>query len=412
MNDPMPSEFASHLREMSRHRRLIAAIAIGVAVVALVVGMARPATYEAEAIVRVSLAESTGDDGAITDFHAGSLAALANADRVVVSAARLSGDDRTPSKVRESLSAELGESRGFVVLTATAPTPEGAARLANALARSLAADARRDPSARSVGMGVSLVEAARPADAVPSVTTGRAVGGAVALGLVAAIVVAEGLVALRLLRGRLSPVDPASDLARLLGAPTLDLRGVAGNAAEFSFYQEHLRARPLITVIHLGDEPSSDVAVRLARVADEAHRRVLLVDADVGQPIVRDVVGHEVSPAAVDVAAGDATIGAAVVPVGDDTRTLLLPVGALPPGTPAGRRRLDGVRQLLADTSADQVIVSASRRSSIDELLRVAHAFPHAVVLSVDADCGIARIRAMLELLRPVEVTVVAGVVR
>lgn len=363
MNDPMPSEFATHLREMASHRRVIAAVAAAVAVLALVVGLTRPATYEAEATVRVSLAESTGDDGAITDFHAGSLAALATADRVVADAIDISGDDRSASDVRDALSAELGDSRGFVVLTASAPSATEAARLANALARSLAAEARRDPAAKSVAMRVTLVSAARSADASPTATAGRAVGGAIALALLAAIVAGEGLIALRLLRGRLSPVDPAADLSRLVGAPVLDLRGGAGSADEFAFYQEHLRPRRLVTVIEMGTPASNDVATSFVRIAEEAHRRVLFLDADAE------------------------------------------------PASP-GRRRVDGVREQLVGASADQAIVSAGRRSSIDELLRVAHAFPHAVVLSVDAGCEVRRVRALLELLRPVEVTVVAGVVR
>lgn len=411
MNDVLQSEFIMHLREMATRWRVLVAVSLIVGALVFGARVSRPQVYEATAAIRVSLAETGADDGTITDFQTLSLTKLATADNLIKSAISLSGDDRSVSEVRSAISANQQSTPGFVDLTARSPHQKGATDLANAVARVIGDAAKEDPSARSAGATVSLVEAARAGTTVPTVTTATSLAEGLAAALIAAIILGEGLVAWRLVRGGFSPIDPAAEASRLLGAPVMDLRGGAAGGDPFAFFHRHLRDRPILTVIQVGTNPSVEVACRFSNVAADTRRRVVLVDGDLGQPILPEALGQGIGPGTVEVVQGLRSVSSVVRPAGGDQRALVLQVGRTRPSGPSGLQLLDGLKTALREVDADQVIISATSSSSTDEQLQLAHMFPQAVVLVFDpAEITSRGLRGLVERLHGVDARVIAAV--
>lgn len=411
MSDLATSEFGLHLREMAAKGRWIVGASLFVGALMFGRSSAAPQSYNVNAIVRVSLAERVGDDGGVTGFQARSLSTLVGSDQL---AQQVSESVGVPAdEVRDALDVEILDDPGLMSLWATASTGTQAAEIANAAAAALSASAELDPGAQAEGATVSVINAADAADAAPAVTTKGSLTTGIGAGLLTAILLGEGFVAWRILRGRFSPVGPAAELHELIGAPTLDIRASGGAEDLFAFYIQHLRSRPVLTVVDTTDQRSAELARRLATHAGGAHRQALLVDGDVGQPTLGAAAGVPGGGlGAVDAIEGRQPLSSVLRPSPESPRVLVLPVGQQRPGGLSGLQLLDAMRDLIRDSGAEQVVVSATRASSQHEMLLVAWAFPAAVVLVVDPSQITARqMRRLLDRLHEVEATVVAVLV-
>jgi Mrp family chromosome partitioning ATPase/capsular polysaccharide biosynthesis protein len=406
MSDLSRSEFGLHLREMWRRGWLIALAALAAGGAMFAYRNAQPTEYISSATVRVVLTENQNDDGTVTAFRTRSLAEQARTADPLTEAATLAGIDATVAQMRGRIDVDLLSTPGYLEVTARGPSPDEAAELANAMAAVMIDLAANDPVSAATGVVVVTVDVADPASSsAPGVR--RSISEGIAVGLVAAIVVGEGIVGLRLLRRRFSPVDPSGELQRLVGAPVLDLRGRTHANAVLPFFVEHLSARPVLTVVQMG-RPSVEAACRLTKVAGDVHDRVLLVDGDAGRPMLHTAFGQEVSPGLAEVAAGHRALRSVIRPAGADMRAIVLTAGQAQPGGPIGRGLMPALQTLLQGAGADQVVVSVTEASSIDEVLLVSHAFPHAVVLALDpTTVTVTDVRRLLDQLHGVEASVV-----
>lgn len=440
------SEFVMHLRELAARAPWIVAAAVVVGGVLLAWGLQAAPRYEATVTLRVSLAEGQIDDGALTEFATRSLAEMATTTGVVAATAEQIGEEDTVSDARGRIRVALRDTPGYLMITAQADTAQRAADWANTHADVLLASMPSE--AEGVGLLASGAQATvvEPADAAsaPRVNGfGQSFATALLGAVVAAIVVGEGLIGWRLLRGRFSPVNPAAEIAELVGASVHDLRLSPGRL--LPFYTEQLERRPVLTVMQLDADAAPTAARQLAQLAGDIRSRVLAVDTDPAQPLVALTLDERARPSIGAVLSGRAPLRDALVPassalpvpvvpagmasvrtamgsgdaasqmpvpaaqvVGDDERgptdhTELHVLGGSTVGT------MDRLRALLNRTGAEQLIVSSTGASSVDESLVVARSFPDAVVLAFDPErFGPRQLRRRLEDLHRVGATVVA----
>lgn len=412
MNDLVTSEFGLHLREMAAKARWILPTALVICVLVFARTQSGEQSYQASAIVRVTLSQNVGDDGGVTGFQTRSLSTLVNSDQLVKDVSEVVG--LPAAEVRDALAVEILDDPGLMSLTATAESAALAAELANAAAAALSAGADEDPGARAEGATATLINAADPADAAPAVTLRGSLLAGIGAGLLTAIALGEGSVALRIMRGRFSPVGPAAELHEMIGAPTLDIRASGGAEDLFAFYIQQLRDRPVLTVIDTTGQRTADVARRLANLAGDAHRQALLVDGDVGNPTLGASMALSGGSGlgAVDAIEGLHPLRSVVRPSIESTRVLVLPVGRTRPGGLSGLQLLDAMRDLIRTSDVEHVVVSATRSSSQHEMLLVAWSFPAAVVLVVDPLQTTSRqVRKLLDRLHEVNATVAAVLV-
>ncbi len=409
MNDLSGSEFGLHLREMKRRGRWILSVAVLAGLAMVAYRSSQPKDYGNAATVRIFLTQNQSDDGTVTEFNAKSLAERALASDALAAASKRARLDIAATEMRGRIDIELRSTPGYLGVTARGSSPDEAAELANAMALVLIDLTENDPFSVTNGLKAEVVD---PADPGSSTDPGpsRAISEGLVVGLAVAIVAGESIVGLRILRGRFSPIDPSRDLQRLVGTPVLDLRDPAPSNAILPFFVEHLRARPVLTVVQAG-RPSVDAARRLAKVSGDVHDRVLLVDGDAGRPTLHNAFGHSAGPGVAEVAEGRHTLRSVVRPAGGDMRAAVLTAGQARPGGLIGTELMPAMQTMLRGSGADQVVVSVTQASSIDELLLVAHAFPHAVVLALDpTEMGVTEIRRLVDQLHGVEATVVATI--
>ncbi|MEZ5377891.1 MAG: hypothetical protein R2733_15395 [Acidimicrobiales bacterium] len=408
MNDLLESEFGMHLREMAKHARAIALSGLLVGLALLAYQLTRPDEYRSTAAVRLVVDDQLADDGSITAFQTQSLAETALAADMLNAAAERAGITPDADSLRDRIDVEVRSTPGYLDVATTGPTAAGTAELANAMAAVLIDRVELDASSAAT-RSASLVDPADPADAEPTMTTTQALTQAIALGLLAAIVVGEGLVAWRLLRGRFSPIDPGVELQRLLGAPVIDLRD---GRPLLPYYLDGLSSRPTLTVLQAGTRPSADLALRLARTSGEVHRRVLLVDGDTGRPVMHTALGEAQSPGLAEVAQGSQPMRAVVRPATPDMRAAVLTAGHRNHDHGTAAELLPTLQRVVGEVGADQVIVSVTQASSTDEILRATHAFPDAVVLAIDPSVlGVNDVRRLIDMVRSVKANIVGGVI-
>ncbi len=409
MTDFLQSEFGMHVREMAKHAKSIAAVGCLAAAAFLAFALTRPAEYASSAALRVTVDEQLADDGSITAFQTRSLAEVATAADVIVAAGGRADLPITDiEELRDLVSVDARSTPGYLDVTATGSTPQQSTDLANAMAAVLVERVAADAPSGS-GRSANVVDPADLADAEPTRTTQQSATQAIALGLLLSILAGEAFVALRLLRGRFSPVDPRLELERLIGAPVIDLRD---GKPLLPFYLDCLNERPTLTVLQAGTRPSADLALRLARTSGEVHRRVLLVDGDAGRPVLHTALGEEQSPGLAEVAQGSQPMRAVLRPATPDMRAAVLTAGRLDRSTGTSAELLPTLQRVVGDVGADQVIVSITQASTTDEVLRATHAFPESVVLAIDPTVlGVTEVRRLLDLVRGVKATIVAGAV-
>ena len=426
-----------HLRVVSRYRRVIAAVSLGLAALVYLLQSAQTPTYAATATVRFVVPEITSG-GSVARESADVLAVTyvetatgpAWAQRVVAA-----GGAVDPGDVAGRLVVAQQTTPGFLGVRATAPTAAGAASLANAGAAALVALMRDDQQGavqrgteplaaqladitaqlgtlglddvtkrsladRRAALQQAIAERVQLTrvtvlDPVPAVAPSapispRPVRNALAALLAAAVLTIEGLALYRYVRGLLPLGDVEGSLHRLLGdvpVVTIDTTDASRSDAIVPFVLEHLSAHRTITVLQRGGQPDTTAATEIADAIARSGSRVLLADTDVRSPTLHRRVGIPLSPGLVEVTSGQRKLGRSVRQLpGAIGGVAVLSAGALADATPLGVLGDDRVRALLRRSGADNAVLVSTSAVPLDDALFVAHRFPDAVVLAVDAE--------------------------
>lgn len=375
---PPEAEFGRHLREMRRFWWLILLITAVVGTGVYFLSAAADPRYESTAVVQVELPDDLFDDGSTTRFRTKSLAELAFSPQVLGSAAAAAGDqDLDPTSPGDRVIVEQRETSGFLEVTAAANTPTAAAALAQAIAQELAVEGT------SISTG-TLTTVISPANTPTSPAAPRPLADALLAAVVTALLVAESVVIIRKLRGKINPIEPGPVLERITGIPVADLQSERmQNRSLLPFFSSHLSDRQIITVVQRGPEPSTEPAALLARTAAGLNSRVLLVDADLGQPILHQHFGHPRTPGLAEVLAGEQDLGSAVRRASESNPAAVLSAGSITTNL-SGFDRVLATHEVVNASGADCTVLSTTSSSSLDDTLLVARNFGEATVLAID----------------------------
>jgi capsular polysaccharide biosynthesis protein len=375
---PPEAEFGRHIREMARHWFFILVVTAAVSTGVYLWSDSAEPRFESTAVVQVQLPDELFDDGSTTRFRTRSLAELAFSPRIlsaVATAAEIENFD--PFDADERIGIEQRETPGFLEITGAASTSEQAASLAQALAEQLAIEG----TSRERDVVAVVIS---PADRPGSPVSPTPVPDAVVAAVVSALVAAESVVVWRKLRGRINPVDPGPVLEGITGVPVADLRSERSqNRSLLPFFSNHLEDRPLITIVQRGPEPSTEPAALLARTAAGLSSRVLLVDADLAQPILHRHFGHPRTPGLAEVLSGGTPLGSVVRRASDTNPAAVLSAGSTPTDLSA-YDRVTATHEVVRASGADCVVLSTTSSSSLDDALLITHHFGDATVLAFD----------------------------
>ncbi len=265
---------------------VIAALIAGAAGYAI--AAAQEPTYESEAQLLVG---STSDDLSnirASQAQAETLAELAVRTPTLTAAAERANETIDPATFRLSVRARANELTRILSIRVRRDDPNGAASLANALARELIVVADRTANDASSGR-LTVIERAAP-DPVPVSPNKLLVTGLAALaGLAVAFLLA---LVVELATDR---VRDAADVEKLTGAPCISilqprrrlLRRLAAPTAGYALVAAALDARdgtPAARTVSVtsesGDVSTMEVGLRLSEILGEAGHDVVLVDAD------------------------------------------------------------------------------------------------------------------------------------
>ena len=404
--DAEPVEVSRHLAALARARFLIAAIVISMTAAVFVVSSMVPKVYEATARIIMDDRPGAFEPGDVETVkrRLATVREILLTREVLTRAASRLGDE-SPETLEDKVSSSVDQDANFVDVRAADASAEGAAAIANAVARSFLAmdaaaerqrlararvqllrslDQARGSAERRVirerlselsiseaGVGSDLV-LAEPARAPTEASSPRPVRNAL-FAFFASVFLAV-LAALTL--GQLAPrVTGGRELSRLTGAPVVAAvpagrrrRGERHVAA--AAYGE-LRAtlavqlpRDVKIVLVAGALPgraASGVAVALAQSLADGGSRTLLISADLRRPGVHELLGVERSP-------GLADLLEALRGNGDGSPETLLEemvvaaaahrerVDVLPAGTPA-----ENPAQLLAGEAMMELVSEVER---------------------------------------------------
>ena len=374
---PPEPEFGRHLREMARMWKLIAGVTLSVGFTVLIIRAAGPEVFTSTSVLQVQLPDDVFDDGENTQFRTESLAELATAPSFLNDAIRISELDISVTEADRRVEIGLRNTPGFLEVTASGPSAEDAAGLTRALAARLAVEGTDQDS----GVVTEVVVVAREPDEPISP---RPLREGILAAIIAMLLTGESVVILRKLRGRVSPIDPAPVLERAIGVPTLDLRGQrAQDGRLLPYFAANLAQRPVITVIQRGGQATAGPASQLASAASGLSRRVLLIDADLAQPVLHKWFGHPQAPGLAEVLSGQQTLRGVVRRASDTNPAAVLSAGSYQADL-AGVDRVLATHEVVAVSGADCALLSTTSGSSLDDALLVAHHFGEAVVLAVD----------------------------
>jgi capsular polysaccharide biosynthesis protein len=373
------SEFGRHIREMALQWRVLVAAAAVVGLGVFVVRTITPEIYESTAVVQLRLPEDVVDDGTTTEFRTESLAELATVPSVVRSAAQTAGVEGSVGEISNRINVGVRDTPGFLEVTATGPEAAEATKLAQAMAERLTVVGTTEES----GVTTEVIVDASDADAPVSPHPFRE--GALAA-LVALLVAGEGVVVVRKLRGRLSPVDTAAELERTTGTPTLDTRrDLSSDGNPLPFFASYLADQDVITVFQFGGRATARPARIMASTAAKVKQRVTLIDLDLFDPVLHDLLDHPKNPGLAEVLSGEETLRDVVRRSTEND-----PVGVVTAGSfrsdLIGVERVIAAHRLITSSTIDHAVLSITSNSSLFDALVVASRFSEAVVLAVDPD--------------------------
>jgi capsular exopolysaccharide synthesis family protein len=379
-------------------------------------------SYEASTVIQVS--GTAGEDGLYLgqDVGTGSVntakvAALISTDAVADAASRQLGVPR--GSLRGTATGSDDSDTGFITITATGPTGERAAEIANAyaqavkLTRGRAGISRIDAAIANVEKDLSRLEpgdvqqtqlsqqlqslrtlratqsentqVVQPAAAPASPLSPNPKRNAI-LAFVVAVLIAAGAVALAERLDR--RLHDSRDLQRLTGTPLLaqvPASAFPGAAPDpqlpivfqtlrdsLTYFNVDQRLSSLLVVSPLQGDGKTSVATNLAVAFARAGKQVIIVDADLRSPQVAARMGTPPAPGLSEVISGNSGIEDALTeiePFGSFLR--VLPGGSIPPN-PSEMLGSARMSTILADLSemSDLVVIDTA------PVLVVSDAFP------------------------------------
>jgi Mrp family chromosome partitioning ATPase len=389
-----PIDVRRYVNALRRSRVLIAAIVIGLTGLVLLLSLALPKTYTAQATI---LFDETPSVTTTTDAQrqlATIQKLLMTRDVLALSAQRL----RTSvASLQAKVHAAVDPNANIVLISASASSPKAAAATANAvaaafLARERAVELSRLQTARTrltnailrlagtpggkaevpllrerlselsvtaatAGNELQLADGARPPTKPTSPRPVRNAGFAFVAALFIAVLVALG-------RERIAPrVGERRDLERLSGVPILTEipdagRGAAGTAADREAFDvlaavveaqlPRQRQKVLLVTSAIADKGKARVTAGLSRALAQSGETALVVDADLRRPSLEQLFGMERAPGLAEILAaarhGDAETAAGMI--------------VEPPASASSRRRSGVLAVLGAGEAASPSLVS------------------------------------------------------
>ena len=407
-----PIDVQRYANALRRSRVLILAIVIGLTGFVLLLSLALPKTYTAQATI---LFDETPSATATTDAQrqlATVQKLLMTRDVLAISAKKLK---TTVASLSSKVHASVDPNANIVSISASASTPQAAARTANAvaaafLARERAVELARiqiaktrlttaitqlvgtpggkaqipllrarlgdlSASAATAGSELQLADSAQPPSKPTSPRPVRNAAFAFVAALFIAVLVALG-------RERIAPrVGERRDLERLSGVPIVTEipaagRGAAGAVAEREAFdvlaavvQAQLprqRQKMLLVTSALHDKGKVRITAGLSRALAQSGEAALVIDADLRRPSLEQLFGMERAPGLAEILAaarhGDTETAAGMI--------------VEPPASASSKRRSGSLAVLGAGEAASPSLVTPDALKVLfDELGQSAFTF-------------------------------------
>ena len=314
-----------HLRAIYRYKWFVLGSAVLIAEIVLVVSLLRPATYEAESSIWITVDSQDGLrlDEERADYAGRVYAEVAESPRLIELAIEASGLSIEPRTAERRLDVDPGSPPGFVDIVASGPSASSAARLADGMAKALVESVEADTTGADTtsldvednGPEVSFVSAQIIVPAVePSSPSSPQPVLETLTGFVVALVVLAEMAALwRPARGLLPINRTAERVTELIGIPCLTLSGDPEDRTRLGlFVARHLVATDAALVVHCSKKPQPTAAIRLGEAMATGGRRVLVADGEHVSPNMHRSLALTRSPGIEEVLAGEAPLASTV----------------------------------------------------------------------------------------------------
>jgi capsular exopolysaccharide synthesis family protein len=351
------------------------------AAVATALSLAQTPVYQAQAQLFVSVQSGDEISGAYTgglyvQQRIKSYVTVVDSPGVLEPVIEDLGLDTTPSRLAGDVTAVNPTNTVLLNVQASDTDPTRAAAIADAAARSLAAEIVRLETTESGARPVKA-ELIRPAE-VPTTPVSPRVLLNVVLGALLGFMVGVGVAILRRVMdtsvtttGELADAAQASTLGVVsfdpdaVGRPLVTLRGTP-RAEAFRTIRTNLRyvdvdnpPRSVVITSSLPNEGKSTTACNLAIALAQAGSKVLLLEGDLRRPKVAEYLGVDGAIGLTDVLIGQVPLDAAIQPWEDGLLDFLAS-GAIPPNPSEllGSRQMAELLEQLA-ARYDVIIVDA-----------------------------------------------------
>ena len=404
-------DVAAHFRTIWNQRRTVLATALATMIVVFIWRHSQPKVYEAQTRLRVSPAASdtgtrpTGNDAV---FIAEGYVERARSTDVLAAAGERSGLSLDANQVRNRVSIVADANAPTITVTATERTGAGAADLsdgvASALVTAVASDQQQAADATLAGLQAELTQLTAdlaalapnaperaavqarhdalvaataqqqlrvgdqltvmsPGDPTSDPTAPRPLQESLLAFLVALVVSAELVVAVKALRERGSRNRVGDDVAADTGLPILAIVRPGSGADEHEAFRELRTNLALMTqspeaqraIAVIGVDAgvgATNASIELALAAAAGRRLVVLVDGDLRRPELHDRLDVALSPGLSDVLGG-----AVFAPMPLSSTDGRPPLYVLPAGRP-----VDDPAMALSEQFSDRVLDRAAEQ--------------------------------------------------
>jgi capsular exopolysaccharide synthesis family protein len=404
---PQERETLAHALEVIRRRWVIVAAAVLACIAAaLVQSAASEDVYEASA--RVVFGSPTLSDAALQvdrsvadpEREAATNVLIASSEKVAAAVRGQLGSSTSESELLDAITVEAEENADVLLITASSPSPDTAAQIANAFADQYIAfkarsdvqniktaedDLRRQLEAlpRNAPERATLQEPLQRLASLRAVATGdaRVIGrasppaapaglGVLPLVVLAGIVgLAMGLAAIFLLESmdtrlnHLEEFEHEYRLPALVGIPDVASRGeehlepyrILRSAVDFARVSRELDV--LMVTSAIPGEGKTTVAVNLARAIALTGRAVVLVELDLRRPTFGEHLDIDPRRGVTSALTHEAAAADLVqTPIADRPNLFVLPAGRLPPN-PSELLGSPAMEELLRVLTADETLV-------------------------------------------------------
>ena len=383
-----------------------------------------PEVYEATSTLQVRVPDSeSSDPSGQVDYYAQTVTGLVTSRGVVSEAMDAVGRTGSVTDVADEVAAEAATEPGFVAISATGATPEEAVALTDALVETvtqrIADDQAADQAAERDALVTAIAQVGRERDALPSgdyagraalirereslLGTLRASAGRTAWQLatveparepsspsapqplrdgllaflLAAILLAEGIVVRRAWRGAVATRNPGRDVGETLGLPAIEV-GPDDPPTALAALLPHVQGATSVTVVQRGPRPGAHTAALLAELLAARRQDVLLVDATPERAAVHLEIGVEPVPGLTDLPAEDDRMVTSLETLPRSHRLHVLAAGR-----PDGGAALARLGRIAKAAPVDRMVVAASAER-LDDLAAVLGELDGPVVVDLD----------------------------